>query len=395
MRNSTHTLLLVTGWLTLFTAHAQQFSAMDPLPGPTRDGAISFVIGDRVFAGGGLQSKDFYKLDPLSGHWTQLHDLPGVTVERWFAASFVINGKGYVGLGSDEDTFLNDLWEYEPATDTWTQKAPFPGTARNTVFGFAVNGKGYVCGGVDNDYIYSDIVEYDPVADHWTPRGALPGGPTAFGSAFVIDGYAYVLGGDHGAIEDTDMHRYDPVAHTWTARAPFIGHARQTAVAFTLNGKGWFGLGQSEYTTPYDDLYAYDPATDSWTEQAAFPGGVRCWATACNSADQAYMGMGWDLGAHFYNDWWRMEASVGIADVAAAEPMQLFPVPAMDQLHIRLPGSMRASVDVLDAQGRAVRSGTMVQGQLDLDVHDLAVGEYCVSVRDEHATPLRVRFVKN
>ena len=27
-------------------------------------------------------------------------------------------------------TFTNDFWEYDPATNTWTQKADFGGTAR-------------------------------------------------------------------------------------------------------------------------------------------------------------------------------------------------------------------------------------------------------------------------
>jgi hypothetical protein len=41
----------------------------------------------------------------------------------------------------------NDFWEYDPATNAWTQKANFAGLARETPVGFAIGNKGYIgCG---------------------------------------------------------------------------------------------------------------------------------------------------------------------------------------------------------------------------------------------------------
>ena len=43
----------------------------------------------------------------------------------------------------------NDFWEYDPSTNTWTQKADFGGTARNWAVGFSIGNKGYIGTGYD------------------------------------------------------------------------------------------------------------------------------------------------------------------------------------------------------------------------------------------------------
>ncbi|MGN6193740.1 MAG: hypothetical protein ACTHOB_02305, partial [Ginsengibacter sp.] len=49
---------------------------------------------------------------------------------REFAIAFSINGKRYFGLGYGDPSRLNpegaDFWEYDPATDEWTQKHDVP-----------------------------------------------------------------------------------------------------------------------------------------------------------------------------------------------------------------------------------------------------------------------------
>ena len=37
-----------------------------------------------------------------------------------------------------------DFWEYDPATNAWTQKADFGGTARLDAVGFSIGSKGYI-----------------------------------------------------------------------------------------------------------------------------------------------------------------------------------------------------------------------------------------------------------
>lgn len=51
--------------------------------------------------------------------WTQKADFAGAS--RFQAVGFSIDGKGYIGTGSDVSR-KRDFWEYDPSTDTWDRK---------------------------------------------------------------------------------------------------------------------------------------------------------------------------------------------------------------------------------------------------------------------------------
>src|SRR5882672_12677269 len=81
--------------------------------------------------------------------------------------SFVINGKGYMGMGSPAvNANSRDIWEYNPQTDVWIQQLDFPSSPRNGAVTFTIGDKGYLGTG----YIYSgnqvfavtDFWEYSP-----------------------------------------------------------------------------------------------------------------------------------------------------------------------------------------------------------------------------------------
>ncbi|MDI6741808.1 MAG: kelch repeat-containing protein, partial [Smithella sp.] len=94
--------------------------------------------------------------------WTQKTDFGGVVgTERVDAVGFSIGSKGYVGTGYDGSQNTLDFWEYDPVSDTWTQKADFAGTARQAAVGFAIENKGYVGTGYDGVNT-RDFWEYDP-----------------------------------------------------------------------------------------------------------------------------------------------------------------------------------------------------------------------------------------
>jgi hypothetical protein len=89
-----------------------------PFRGIPRSQAITFTIGNQVFAGLGYNGSeylsDFYLYD--DGIWKLAAPFPGIP--RGEAVSFSIKDKGYVGLGSFKSndgsiTYLNDFWEYD------------------------------------------------------------------------------------------------------------------------------------------------------------------------------------------------------------------------------------------------------------------------------------------
>jgi len=159
---------------------------MADFPGDPRYAAVGFSIGQKGYLGTGINYvnstnytwyQDFFEYDPNTnakkgGTWTKKADVGGLA--RGFAVGFSINStKGYIGTGNTSQHFTSDFWEYDPGTGengTWTQKAPFPGTARDCAVGFSIGIKGYIglglIGSVNNDYILTqDFWEYSP--DAW------------------------------------------------------------------------------------------------------------------------------------------------------------------------------------------------------------------------------------
>ena len=61
--------------------------------------------------------------------------------------------------------------------------------------------------------------EYDPRTDTWTERAALPT-PRSGIAAGVVDGKIYVFGGESTVGTFDDNERYDPTTDTWEAVAP-------------------------------------------------------------------------------------------------------------------------------------------------------------------------------
>jgi len=56
--------------------------------------------------------------------WVQKKDYGTAVDSTYGAIAFSIGNKGYVGTGYAKRR-LNDFWEYDPNTDTWSQKASF------------------------------------------------------------------------------------------------------------------------------------------------------------------------------------------------------------------------------------------------------------------------------
>ena len=133
--------------------------------------------------------------------WKKAAPFPEPDEELYGAA---VNGKMYVIGGWDDGKAAGINYEYDPATDKWTQKRGMPRAAHHAAIA-AANGKLYVIGGfvppkdtqIPTGGAWEPIAEtweYDPAADSWKSLAPLP---TKRGAAVAVEvaGKIYVIGG--------------------------------------------------------------------------------------------------------------------------------------------------------------------------------------------------------
>ena len=245
------------------------------------------------------------------GTWTQKADFGGGT--RRLPFGFSIGGKGYIGTGqvyaNNNSTYFKDCWEYDPATNIWTQKADFGGSARWLAVGFSIGNKGYIGTGIDTTFNFmQDFWEYDPIANTWIQKADYGGGAKVYPVGFSIGNKGYMgTGGDFLCSYYNDFWEYDPTSNTWTQKADFGGVARGDAVGFSIGTKGYIGTGYSNTFVALKDFWEYDPGTNTWIQKADVGGGIRCDAAAFSIGGKGYIGAGEDVQGSYYNDFWEYD----------------------------------------------------------------------------------------
>jgi len=271
-----------------------------------RTQAVGFAINGKLYIGTGFNSNgfstdDFWEFDPGTNTWTQKADFPGNP--RNSAVGFSINGKGYIGTGTTGQlgSAFSDFYEYDPTTNIWTQKADFQGGPRSGAVGFSINGKGYIGTGVSSNGDGTDFWEYDPSTNGWTPKASIPGGSRTNATSFTIDGKAYVAAGS--SVSPEAFYEFDPALNTWIRRADLLIPAREGAAGFSVNGRGFVGLGAVPGNTVFKDFWKYNPATDTWIQQEDFPGTARGFSISISDGEKGYIGMGFDNSTPLSDFW--------------------------------------------------------------------------------------------
>ncbi|MBI3502605.1 MAG: T9SS type A sorting domain-containing protein [Bacteroidetes bacterium] len=279
------------------------------IPFTARWGAVGFSVGTMGYVGSGYNNGtnygDFWQYNPASNTWSQIASIPA----RRAASAFSIGNYGYVCMGiPPSGNYYTDILEYNPSNNTWTQKATFPGTPRYGASGIAIGTKGYVgCGneGSASGPFTNEFWEFDPAANAWTQKTNFPGTPryglTHMGWAVGNKGYLG-FGLDNTMTWPSDFYEYDPTTDTWTQKTNFPLTGRSYGVAFASCGNYYAGCGQNN-SIAFSDIWKYDPVTDTWTQKANFGGGNRWLMASFVINGIGYCGTGYDF-TNYYNDWW-------------------------------------------------------------------------------------------
>ncbi len=250
---------------------------------PGRESHMLWSVSNKIYLFGGTAGtyfNDLWEYDLTTNNWTWLkgsntanqsgiYGTKGVSAAtntpgaRWFSSTFAYNNKLYLFGGDGYNSGatagqLNDLWEYDPATNNWTwlsgndainslgiygtiavpSATNLPG-ARESGQMQTINNKAYLFGGrgfaVSGGFSnLNDMWEYDPAANIWTwIKGANTGGSAGVAGAYGIE----------NAVNNPSARYYE--------------------TSWALNNKFYVFSG-TPFGPEYNDVWEYNPSSNNW-----------------------------------------------------------------------------------------------------------------------------------
>lgn len=300
--------------------------------GVARTHAVSFTILDTAFVGTGADDdndtlRDFYSYDADRDTWTQRASLPDGAPARHSAAAFSIGGKGYVGTGTDGDgNYMKDFYAYNPDGNRWEPVAPIPqapGTdkvERCGAVGFAVQNRGYIATGYNGSWM-NDTWEYNPATNSWDAKDAVPLSKRADAVAFVIQDKAYIVTGQNNQMLNNELSMFDPATGRWSLKRAITNVSDEDyddeynnitgydCAAFVMNNKAYVCTGTRGSISGV--IWEYDAVNDLWDLKEPFEGAARSGAVAFSIKNRGYIATG-SSGSVPLSDTWEFQPDVEV-----------------------------------------------------------------------------------
>jgi N-acetylneuraminic acid mutarotase len=230
-----------------------------------------------------------FEYDPTANQWAKKKPMKLATHHVAFATLnnkiYAFGGFTYPESGAAAWNPINNVWEYDPATDDWKELAPMP-TKRGAASAAVAGGKIYVTGGANSlpgvtengihaqrpHNVVATVEEYDPATNTWRARRSLLLPRNHHVSAGVGD-KVYVIGGRVGSafISGTSnnvdlVEMYDPATDMWTSRARMP--TARSAMGMGIYGNHIItagGEGQDQrFLAAFKSVEAFDPALNRW-----------------------------------------------------------------------------------------------------------------------------------
>jgi N-acetylneuraminic acid mutarotase len=224
--------------------------------------------------------------DPGADRWTRAGEIPEGVNHAGLAA---VAGKLYLigGFREASSTPTGAVRIYDPATRAWHDGAPMP-TPRGALAVVVLDGKVHAIGGnaprgrdlpahehgtSRSDRSVGTHEVYDPATDSWTRRAPMPTARNHLGAA-VIGGRIHAVGGRvPGDMELTTHEVYDPATDAW-AEAPPMPTGR-SGIAVVAHGERLYVFGGETVRLlvrkTFDRAERFDPGTDRWERLPPMP----------------------------------------------------------------------------------------------------------------------------
>jgi N-acetylneuraminic acid mutarotase len=229
---------------------------------------------------------------PYECPWERRGAMPEGRVDMAFAELggqvYLFGGmsKAQYERGPADDATQSALNVYDPATDSWAERAAMP-IDSGDVSAVTVGGFAYVFAGIGSGGSFiGRAYRYDAGANMWRERAPMRVKRTNFDTV-AVGNKVYIIGGSEqgddgleatGWLAQAGIEIYDTVTDSWSAGALAPG---------AINNGSSCALGSRIYVfdgTVSGATYIYDTTTNSWSEGARAPQ-ARQWASCVTQTD--------------------------------------------------------------------------------------------------------------
>lgn len=378
-------LLIAFTFISFYSSASNQWVQRADFGNFGRHRGVAVGIGNKAYAGTGHLNgdgtdewfADWWEYDPATNAWTQKADYIGDNgTGDQDVTAIAIDGIGYISGGWYGGA---GHFKYDPTTNTWTELSMPPSTFSNTD-PFVINGKGYYLkwGGSNTMHMY------DPVSDTWSLIGPLPIALNQRCATFVIGGKGYLK-------KDFSFYEFDPITLNWTQKANFPGTAPNNNIGLSQGGYGYYIGGYLGWGDMYQEVWRYDPVSDSWAQMEDYPFAARRWAVKAKVGERCYMGLGTN-GTNF-NDWWEFSPMASIDELNVE--VHAYPNPASQILNIRTAEISSGSIQLINMEGQLVKDQSVLDNNSEIDVSDLDGGLYILRVSSELSSATTKIIIQN
>ena len=225
-----------------------------------------------------------YKLDTTTLIWSEVtsNNSSFSVFSVGYQYMFSYKSKIYYGMMPGGSEYNETAFgAFNPATGATYNLANFPGTAVTDACFYVYGDKGYLVSGKDmhSQTTVNQFWEYNFATDQWTDKGSSPVGVRAGASAFVAGTKVYIgFGYNYASFNGTivklykdDWLQYTPASGVTVAKADFTANNRASVKGFVVNGTVYLGFGYSGVTN-YTDFWKYDPVLNVWIQKNNWPG---------------------------------------------------------------------------------------------------------------------------
>lgn len=372
MKRIIHSIIFFIGFV-YSNCFAEPWIQKSDFGGTGRHRAVGISIANKGYIGLGhvngtgidIDYNDWWQFDPASNSWTQKANYP---VYNHGAVAFSTATKGYVGGGS---ALNGEFYQYNPQTNTWTAITNCPVSPGDTP-AFSIENKGYVFSG-------SMLYEYNPFSNLWVQKANCPGNVSAWSSSFSNETSGFLKVGAF-------LYEYKPSMNTWVNRAGFPGSMTSGGCAFEKDNKGYFVCGYvGSLSIVTNEVWEYNPANNNWNLMGEFPATSRRFPVGFSINGKGYFGTGTN-GINM-NDFWEFDFDPLAIDEIVLKNLKVntFPNPSYDQINFQFQGidSQKLNnytLNIFDCQGRKLISRQVSNNEISIKKENLDKGVYVYSI---------------